>query len=119
MIRVELVRAWPRRHESTVVEMDEGASASDALAASGWSLDADFVGLAIFGQTATASTPLRDGDRLELLRGLQLDPKQARRLRAARATSTSRSGRRASGDCGSATSSAHSAVVSRPGSLPK
>ena len=28
---------------------------------------------------------LHDGDRIELLRGLQLDPKQARRLRAERA----------------------------------
>ena len=85
MIRVELVRAWPQRHESTSVELADGANVGDALEASGWRLDAEFVGLAVFGQAATAATPLQDGDRIELLRGLQLDPKQARRLRAERA----------------------------------
>lgn len=89
MIGVELVRAWPRRHESTTVELREGANAGDALDAAGWTLDAEFVGLAIFGQAATTATALRDGDRIELLRGLQLDPKQARRLRAERAKTKS------------------------------
>jgi putative ubiquitin-RnfH superfamily antitoxin RatB of RatAB toxin-antitoxin module len=36
------------------------------------------------GVSATPATGLRDGDRVELLRGLQTDPKQARRLRAQR-----------------------------------
>jgi hypothetical protein len=40
-------------------------------------------------------------------------------LRLANAAAKSRSGRRASGDWGNATSSAASAVVSRVGSLPK
>ena len=51
----------------------------------GWRLDAEFMGLAVFGQAATMETPLHDDDRIELLRALQIDPKQARRLRAARA----------------------------------
>ena len=85
MIRIELVRAWPQRHESTSVELAAGANVVDALEASGWRLDAEFVGLAVFGQAATQDTPLHDGDRIELLRGLLLDPKQARRLRAERA----------------------------------
>ena len=85
MIRIELVRAWPQRHQSTSVELADGANVGDALAASGWRLDAEFVGLAVFGQAATPATVLHAGDRVELLRGLQLDPKQARRLRAARA----------------------------------
>lgn len=85
MIRVELVRAWPRRHESVSVEIADGAHAGDALDAAGWELDAEFTGLAVFGQAATPMTPLHAGDRIELLRRLELDPKQARRLRAERA----------------------------------
>ena len=85
MIRIELVRAWPRRFESTVVELADGANVGDALDAADWTPDAEFVGLAVFGLAATTTTVLHDGDRIELLRGLQLDPKQARRLRAERA----------------------------------
>lgn len=85
MIRVELVRAWPHRHESIRVELPDGAPARLALDAAGWRLDAEFAGLAVFGRPASAETPLRDGDRLELLRPLEIDPKQARRLRAERA----------------------------------
>lgn len=39
--------------------------------------------LAVFGRSIEASTALRDGDRLELLRELPNDPKLARRARAA------------------------------------
>lgn len=85
MIRVELIRAWPRRHESLTVDVADGAQVGDALEAAGWQLDAEFTGLAVFGQAATAGTPLHAGDRIELLRRLELDPKQARRLRAERA----------------------------------
>jgi len=85
MIRVELVRAWPQCHESTVVELADDANIGGALDAACWALDAEFLGLAVFGQAATMETKLHDGDRIELLRALQLDPKQARRLRAERA----------------------------------
>lgn len=85
MIRVELLRAWPRRHESVTVDIADGAQVGHALEAAGWRLDAEFTGLAVFGQAATAETPLHAGDRIELLRRLELDPKQARRRRAERA----------------------------------
>ena len=85
MIRIELIRAWHGRHEATSVELAPGACVGDALSAAGWSLDAEFVGLAVFGEAATQSTLLNAGDRIELLRRLQVDPKQARRLRAGRA----------------------------------
>ena len=83
-MRVELLRAWPRRHESVFVELDDGATVAKALQAAGWTLEAEFIGLAVFGVTAGADTRLREGDRVELLRALQVDPKQARRLRAER-----------------------------------
>ncbi|MDR0770232.1 MAG: RnfH family protein [Burkholderiales bacterium] len=41
---------------------------------------------AIFGQRAEPATPIRDGDRVELLRPLRCDPKENRRLRARPAT---------------------------------
>lgn len=86
MIKVELVRAWPRHHEAICVELAPGACVGDALLAAGWGLDTDLVGLAVFGQSVTTNTSLHDGDRIELLRRLEIDPKQARRLRAQRAT---------------------------------
>lgn len=84
MMRIELVRAWPQRHESRWLDLAEPATIADALQAAGWALDQEFVGLAVFGVAVTLDTSLHDGDRVELLRGLQMDPKQARRLRAER-----------------------------------
>ncbi|MGN7918086.1 RnfH family protein [Lysobacter sp. ESA13C] len=82
-MKIELVRAWPRRFEALTVELADGATVADALAAAGWGADAEISGYAVFGVKAVADTPLRDGDRLELLRPLQIDPKEARRRRAA------------------------------------
>jgi putative ubiquitin-RnfH superfamily antitoxin RatB of RatAB toxin-antitoxin module len=81
-IRVEILRAWPHRHESRWLELPDGASVADALAASGWN-DADCAGTAVFGLRATPDQGLQDGDRIEVLRALQADPKDARRKRAA------------------------------------
>lgn len=84
-MRVQVLRAWPHRAEAVDVEVPETACVEQALLAAGWQLDAEFVAIAIFGVAADARTPLHAGDRVELLRRLQLDPKQARRLRAERA----------------------------------
>jgi putative ubiquitin-RnfH superfamily antitoxin RatB of RatAB toxin-antitoxin module len=83
VIRVEVIRAWPRRYESVVVSLPAGATAGDAIAASGLDL-AGIDGHAVFGERIEAEAEVRDGDRLELLQPLQLDPKQARRRRAAK-----------------------------------
>lgn len=79
-MKVELLRAWPRRFERVEVELPEGASVADALSKAGWSEDG--VACAVFGVTVTLQTSLVDGDRVELLRPLQADPKEARRRRA-------------------------------------
>jgi len=84
MIRVEIIRAWPRRFDSVTLELDEGATLQDALLASGFALDG-ITGFAVFGERETAAYRLRDGDRVELLRPLQADPKDARRRRASNA----------------------------------
>lgn len=84
-MRVQLLRAWPHRAEQVELAVDAGACVGDALGAAGWRLDAEFVALAVFGQAATLQTRLHAGDRVELLRALQCDPKQARRRRAVNA----------------------------------
>lgn len=81
-IRVEVVLAWPRRHEAVMVSVPAGACVGDALARSGLPSDG-IAGVAVFGERVTPATLLRDGDRVELLRPLQADPKDARRRRAA------------------------------------
>ena len=80
-IRVEVVRAWPRRHESVMVDLAEGATVADAVAASGMD-DGGHVAVAVFGEKVEAAQVLREGDRVELLRSLTMDPKEARRRRA-------------------------------------
>lgn len=81
MIRVEVIRAWPRRFEVVALVLPDDAAVAEALAASGFTLDG-IAGYAIFGERVGNDFRLRDGDRLELLRPLQADPKDARRRRA-------------------------------------
>jgi uncharacterized protein len=83
-LRVQVIQAWPRRAEAVTVELPAGATIGDAVAASGLGLDG-ISGYAIHGERATSASLLRDGDRVELLRPLQADPKEARRRRAAAA----------------------------------
>ena len=80
-MRVEVVRAWPRRHEAVAVELPEDACVADALAASGFELGG-ISGYAVFGERVLPEAMLHEGDRLELLRPLLADPKDARRRRA-------------------------------------
>lgn len=82
MMRVEVVRAWPRRHESQWLDLSAGARVADALALVGHE-DA----VAIFGERVGGDHRLAEGDRLELLRPLVADPKDARRRRASRGAS--------------------------------
>ena len=86
-MRVQLLRAWPHRAECVDLEVTADARVGDALDAAGWRLEGGFVALAVFGVAASRETRLHPGDRVELLRPLQRDPKQARRLRAGKAGS--------------------------------
>lgn len=80
-MKVEVVRAWPDRHESRQLQLADGATVGDAVAASG--IDAGGVaGLAVFGERVEAGYRLREGDRVEMLGPLLADPKEARRRRA-------------------------------------
>ena len=83
-MHVQVLRAWSHHVETRAVVVPSDACVGDALAMAGWQLDAAFVGLSVFGMAADATTRLHPGDRIELLRPLQIDPKPARRLRAQR-----------------------------------
>ena len=80
-IHVEVIQAWPRRHETVCVDLPEGATVAEAIAAAGLT-PGGHVGVAVYGDIAAADQRLRDGDRVELLRPLTIDPKEARRRRA-------------------------------------
>ncbi|MFT4255770.1 MAG: RnfH family protein [Pseudoxanthomonas sp.] len=84
-MKIEVLLAWPRRFESVVLELPEGASVADAVdaAGAGFADAAEVTGYAVFGVNAEPTTRLHDGDRVELLRPLLADPKEARRRRAA------------------------------------
>ena len=82
-IRVEVIRAWPRRHEAVELELPAGATVAQALSGCGFSLEG-IDGYAVFGERVTKDVHLRDGERLELLQPLLADPKEARRRRARR-----------------------------------
>lgn len=83
-IRVEVAYADPQRQVLRTVAVAAGSTVADAMAASGILAQLPgFVpaGIGIFGRLVEPDTLLRDGDRVELYRPLQIDPKQARRNR--------------------------------------
>ena len=81
-MKVELLRAWPRRVERKELELPVGSCVADALAAAGLVDDPETVAYAVYGVRVDPQTVLREGDRIEMLRPLQADPKDARRRRA-------------------------------------
>ena len=81
-MKVEVVMAWPRRHQTVSLDLPDDATLAQAVEKAGLSHVDGVNGYAIFGVNAPASTVLHDGDRVELLRPLQADPKDARRQRA-------------------------------------
>lgn len=83
-LRVQVVCGWPRRFRAVDLALPPGATVADAVAASGLA-EAGIAGYAIHGERVAEATALRDGDRVELLRPLRVDPKEARRRRAAEA----------------------------------
>ncbi len=88
-MRIEVVHALAGEQRVVVLHLAPGASAGEAVAASGLASGSPRLGIG--GREVSVGEPLRDGDRVEILRPLALDPKEARRLRARRRSA--RSGR--------------------------
>lgn len=71
------------------LELPEGSTVADALQASGLlqrhcGIDLAVQRMGIWGRLCRAGDALREGDRVELYRALEVDPKEARRLRQQR-----------------------------------
>jgi len=86
-LHVEVAYAQADEQLIVAVELAAGATVMDAIQAS--HIQQRFAGMdvregnvGIFGQHCSLQRLLDDGDRVEIYRPLQVDPKQARRLRA-------------------------------------
>jgi putative ubiquitin-RnfH superfamily antitoxin RatB of RatAB toxin-antitoxin module len=87
-IEVEVVYALPQQQDVLRLSLPEGATAREAVEASGLLLkypDIDPGGrnkLGIYARPAKPDTVLRDRDRVEIYRPLLADPKAVRKKRA-------------------------------------
>jgi len=87
VIRVEVVYATAARQELVALELESGATVVDAIEHSGLAdkfaeFEVDPSSVGIFSRKVSLDYVLRDGDRVEIYRPLQADPKEARRQRA-------------------------------------
>ena len=82
-LRIEVVHALADVQEAVQLQLPEGATAGEAVERSG--LPVAGLRIGIGGEEVQPARVLRDGDRVELLRPLAADPKEARRLRARKA----------------------------------
>jgi len=92
-LQVEVAYATPERQWLIPLAVAPGTTAQEAIRMSGLpeacpGLDASRIG--IFGEHVDAGCVLCDGDRVEVLRPLTADPREARRALAARGRSMKR-----------------------------
>ena len=85
-LRVEVVYCpAPGKTELVQLHLAPGATLSDALHASALlqrhALAIDGLSAGIWGRIQALTAPLKDRDRVEIYRPLQVDPKEARRQR--------------------------------------
>ena len=86
-IKIELAYALPRAQTVIQVEIAAGATAKEAVEASGVlqkhpDIDLGKNKLGVFVKLVNPDTMLRDRDRVEIYRALKADPKEIRRKRA-------------------------------------
>lgn len=89
-IRIEVVYAEPHRVLARCLELAVPARVADALAAAAADplfaeLDLVRASVGVFGQRVGPERLLEPGDRVEIYRPLAVDPRTARRARAAQA----------------------------------
>lgn len=88
-IRVEVVYALPLEQDVTRLTVSSGTTVGEAIARSGVTARHPEIALeksrvAIYGCLVPFDSILRDQDRVDILRPLTADPKEARRTRALR-----------------------------------
>jgi putative ubiquitin-RnfH superfamily antitoxin RatB of RatAB toxin-antitoxin module len=86
VIRVTVVWATPHVQDVVDVALPAGSTVAAALLRSGlvaaYALDVDRLDCSVDGRRARPTTALADGNRVDLARPLEVDPKSIRRLRA-------------------------------------
>jgi putative ubiquitin-RnfH superfamily antitoxin RatB of RatAB toxin-antitoxin module len=92
-IEIEVVYALPLAQEITRLRMPAGSTVAEAIRRSGVAarhpeLSTSHAQVAVYGRVATPDSVLHDQDRVEILRPLTADPKEARRQRASRRRGT-------------------------------
>ncbi|MDP6375323.1 MAG: RnfH family protein [Pseudomonadales bacterium] len=85
-MKIEIAYLMPDDQILATVALGEGAQVADALAAvrdvAPFSdLDLDVLPVGVFGRVVARNRLLTDGDRVELYRPLEADPREARRRR--------------------------------------
>lgn len=81
LLRIELFGSpGSRQIERQALILPAGTTVAEALRQAGW-LDQPGRVAAIWGRPVEPDHPLREGDRIEWLRALSVDPKEARRQR--------------------------------------
>jgi uncharacterized protein len=95
MIHVTVAFALPERQEVLALELPEGSTIADAIAAARIAerfpgLDMATLKTGIWSREASLATALRDTDRVEVYRPLAADPKETRRSRALKSSTRSR-----------------------------
>jgi len=84
-IAVEIVYALRDRQVLRRILLPDGSTVEDAIRVSGLRAvfpDMDTTHVGIHGEPVPVGTILRDRDRIEIYRPLQVDPKEVRRMRA-------------------------------------
>lgn len=107
MIAVELVLCLgPRRWQRLALEVEEGATVADVLRKGGLpdrhDLEAGRLSVGVWGRRQPLAHAVREGDRVEVCRPLQCDPKEARRLRYRRSPGKARRIKRLEASTGAA-----------------
>ena len=94
---IDVEVAYARPEEQTVVSLTvrRGTTVEEAIRLSGLiarfpEIDLKVNKVGIFGELTVLSDTLQAGDRVEIYRPLVVDPKEARRIRAAAAKATRR-----------------------------
>lgn len=83
-INVEVVFALPESQLLVALSLPEGSTAADAIERAGTAdrfpeLDISGLPIGVWGRVVVRDHPLKEGDRVEIYRPLDMDPREARR----------------------------------------
>ena len=92
-ISIEVAYALPDTQVMLPMSVSRGTTAQEAIQQSGLlkqftEIDLESVAIGVFGEQVDSGYILKTGDRVEIYRPLQIDPKQARKYRAGLARNT-------------------------------